>query len=233
MFDIYRILFPPSPWFYALLIQLSIWWLAPALAQLLVSFYPIWTFKVPFEFGQLAQMWYKYFLALNFHMSKSLISEKSTKPWTYHSFFRKYNLGPSLKIEYLESGWEYQITSFIGLKFGISRITRLWFQVFKWLHLWMVWIWKSGFECKFPAPEGIMKNTKKHPTLPDHCDPTTCSKLDYKVPMERGYPYLSFGTFGSKLGSLLWPHWTLIQPEANHKMKNHGVISPYPLEVPG
>ena len=97
----------------------------------------------------------------------------------------------------------------------------------------MVWIWKSGFECKFPAPEGIMKNTKKHPTLPDHCDPTTCSKLDYKVPMERGYPYLSFGTFGSKLSSLLWPHWALIQPEANHKMKNHGVISPYPLEVPG
>ena len=153
--------------------------------------------------------------------------------WTYHSFFCKYNLGPSLKIEYLKSGWEYQRASFIGLKFGISRITRLWFQVFKWLHLWMVWIWKSGFECKFPAPEGIMKNTKKHPTLPDHCDPTTCSKLDYKVPMERGYPYLSFGTFGSKLGSLLWPHWALIQPEANHKMKNHGVISPYPLEVPG
>ena len=152
--------------------------------------------------------------------------------WTYHSFFCKYNLGPSLKIEYLKSGWEYQRASFIGLKFGISRITRLWFQVFKWLHLWMVWIWKSGFECKFPAPEGIMKNTKKHPTLPDHCDPTTCSKLDYKVPMERGYPYLSFGTFGSKLGSLLWPHWALIQPEANHKMKNHGVISPYPLEVP-
>ena len=145
--------------------------------------------------------------------------------------FCKYNLGPSLKIKYLESGWEYQRASFIGLKFGISRITRLWFQVFKWLHLWMVWIWKSGFECKFPAPEGIMKNTKKHPTLPDHCDPTTCSKLDYKVPMERGYPYLSFGTFGSKLGSLLWPHWALIQPEANHKMKNHGVISPYPLEV--
>ena len=112
--------------------------------------------------------------------------------WTYHSFFCKYNLGPSLKIEYLKSGWEYQRASFIGLKFGISRITRLWFQVFKWLHLWMVWIWKSGFECKFPAPEGIMKNTKKHPTLPDHCDPTTCSKLDYKVPMERGYPYLSF-----------------------------------------
>ena len=153
--------------------------------------------------------------------------------WTYHSFFCKYNLGPSLKIEYLKSGWEYQRASFIGLKFGISRITRLWFQVFKWLHLWMVWIWKSGFECKFPAPEGIMKNTKKHPTLSDHCDPTTCSKLDYKVPMERGYPYLSFGTFGSKLGSLLWPHWPLIQPEANHKMKNHGVISPYPLEVPG
>ena len=147
-------------------------------------------------------------------------------------FFCKYNLGPSLKIEYLKSGWEYQRASFIGLKFGISRITRLWFQVFKWLHLWMVWIWKSGFECKFPAHEGIMKNTKKHPTLPDHCDPTTCSKLDYKVPMERGYPYLSFGTFGSKLGSLLWPHWALIQPEANHKMKNHGVISPYPLEVP-
>ena len=153
--------------------------------------------------------------------------------WTYHSFFCKYNLGPSLKIEYLKSGWEYQRASFIGLKFGISRITRLWFQVFKWLHLWMVWIWKSGFECKFPAPEGIMKNTKKHPTLSDHCDPTTCSKMDYKVPMERGYPYLSFGTFGSKLGSLLWPHWALIQPEANHKMKNHGVISPYPLEVPG
>ena len=147
--------------------------------------------------------------------------------------FCKYNLGPSLKIEYLKSGWEYQGASFIGLKLGISRITRLWFQVFKWLHLWMAWIWKSGFECKFPAPEGIMKNTKKHPTLPDHCDPTTCSKLDYKVPMERGYPYLSFGTFGSKLGSLLWPHWALIQPEANHKMKNHGVISPYPLEVPG
>ena len=152
--------------------------------------------------------------------------------WTYHSFFCKYNLGPSLKIEYLESRGEHQRSSFIGLKFGISRITRLWFQVFKWLHLWMVWIWKSGFECKFPAPEGIMKNTKKHPTLPDHCDPTTCSKLDYKVPMERGYPYLSFGTFGSKLGLLLWLHWALIQPEANHKMKNHGVISPYPLEVP-
>ena len=155
------------------------------------------------------------------------------KIWTYHSFFCKYNLGPSLKIEYLKSGWEYQRASFIGLKFGISRITRLWFQVFKWLHLWMVWIWKSGFECKFPAPEGIMKNTKKHPTLPDHCDPTTCSKLDYKVPIERGYPYLSYVTFESKLGSLLWPHWALIQPEANHKMKNHGVISPYPLEVPG
>ena len=162
----------------------------------------------------------------------SLLCQGPLTIWTYHSFFCKYNLGPSLKIEYLKSGWEYQRASFIGLKFGISRITRLWFQVFKWLHLWMVWIWKSGFECKFPAPEGIMKNTKKHPTLPDHCDPTTCSKLDYKVPMERGYPYLSFGTFGSKLGSLLWPHWALIQPEANHKMKNHGVISPYPLEVP-
>ena len=161
------------------------------------------------------------------------VSQGPLTIWTYHSFFCKYNLGPSLKIEYLKSGWEYQRASFIGLKFGISRITRLWFQVFKWLHLWMAWIWKSGFECKFPVPEGIMKNTKKHPTLPDHCDPTTCSKLDHKVPMERGYPYLSFGTFGSKLGSLLWPQWAHIQPEANHKMKNHGVISPYPLEVPG
>ena len=55
--------------------------------------------------------------------------------WTYHSFFCKYNLGPSLKIKYQENGWEYQRASFIGLKFGISRITRLWFQVFKWLHL--------------------------------------------------------------------------------------------------
>ena len=155
------------------------------------------------------------------------------KIWTYHSFFCKYNLRPSLKIEYFQSAWEYQRASFIGLKFGISRITRHWFQVFEWLHLWMVWIWNSGFESKFPASEGILKNTKKHPTLPDHCDPTPCSKLDYKVPMERGYPYLSFGNFGSKLGSLLWPHWALIQPEANHKMKNHGVISPYPLEVPG
>ena len=145
--------------------------------------------------------------------------------------FCKYNQGPSLKIEYLKSGLEYLCTSFIGLKFGISRITRLWFQVFKWLHLWMAWIWKSGFECKFPVPEGIMKNTKKHPTLPDHCDPTTCSKLDYKVPIERGYPYLSYGTFESKLGSLLWPHWALIQPEANNKMKNHGVMSPYPLRT--
>ena len=53
--------------------------------------------------------------------------------------FCKYNQGPSLKIEYLKSGWEYQRASFIGLKFGISRITRLWFQVFKWLHLRMVW----------------------------------------------------------------------------------------------
>ena len=63
------------------------------------------------------------------------LHQRPLKIWTYHSFFCKYNLGPSLKIEYLKSGWEYQRASFIGLKFGISRITRLWFQVFKWLHL--------------------------------------------------------------------------------------------------
>ena len=53
------------------------------------------------------------------------------------------------------------------------------------------------------------------------------------VPMERGYLYLSFDTFWSKICLLVLPHWTLLLHWAQPKMENCRVRSPYPLEVPG
>ena len=51
----------------------------------------------------------------------------------------------------------------------------------------------------------ILKTIKNYLTLLDHCDQTTQSKLDYKVPMEREFKYLSFDTFGSKIYLLQHP----------------------------
>ena len=89
----------------------------------------------------------------------------------------------------------------------------------------MVLFKKKWFDWKFLPQKGILKTTKNYSTLLARCDQASWPKFNHKVPMERGYPYLSFDTLWCKISLLFWLHWPLLQPGAKWKMTKKGVMS--------